>query len=272
MSTRLLILAPLLLLLNVNAHAQCTGTSMGATTLVANGNWLPANVPGAPAPHPWPSNYPPITAMFGAPAISTCTICPAVFTTPICTDNYIQIYMCRENIYTFSLCDSDPDADFTLSVTSTVFESVPAWFAGSVFDNDGCGTANGPAQLEHVPSVNGFYRVRIFRNPCTIDADLCGILRVTCDASAVGINENPSRDADIHIQPNPAGDRIQVRTAIAGPGTWVITDAAGRTVVNGQSGYAGMITIEVNELRMGAYAIKVQGAQGEQAQGRFVKH
>ncbi|MBK8227637.1 MAG: hypothetical protein IPK70_10735 [Flavobacteriales bacterium] len=170
------------------AQAQCTGTAMGATAPVANGAWLPAVVP--PGPPMYPNNYPP-TGSFGVPITSACAVCPATFTVPICGNNYSQIYMCSGNLYTFSLCTSAPANNFSLSITSTAFAAVAVGYFGPAFDNDGCGTPNGPAQLTFSPQTAGIYRFRVFQNPCVVNAALCGTLNITCSLPTPPPNDTP---------------------------------------------------------------------------------
>lgn len=211
----------LLALVAASAHAQCTGTGMGTTTLVPNANWLPPTVPGCcpSPPHPWPNNYPPIGAAFGTPSTSTCTICPATYQVPICADQYAQVYMCQGNEYTFSLCTSAPANNFTLSITSTTFAALAPGYYGQVFDNDGCGVANGPAQLTFSPQTNGLYRVRVFQNPCVVNNALCGTLTVSCS-----IPTPPPNDVPCTATPLPSPLPIACTYQLAST-TWASTEA-----------------------------------------------
>lgn len=209
--------ALLLMGAGLRVQAQCTGTAMGATTLVANANWLPPTVP--PGPPAWPNNYPPIGASFGTPTTSSCTVCPATYEVPICASEYAQIYMCQGNEYTFSLCTSNPANNFSLSITSTTFAAVAAGYFGPVFDNDGCGVANGPAQLTFSPQTNGLYRVRVFQNPCVQNTGLCGTLRVTCSVPTPPPNDVPCT-ATALPSPLPIACSYQLATT-----TWASTEA-----------------------------------------------
>lgn len=260
-----------LLSIGMAAFSQCTGVSIGISTLVPNGNWLVPTVPADPAPHPWPNNYPPIGTFFGAPSTSVCTVCPAIFEVPICASQYAQVYLCRDNYYSFSLCTSAAASDFSLSVTTTTFDSIPVWSAGGVFDNDGCGTVDGPAEIGFAPSINGLYRVRVLRNPCVVDPALCGTLRITCAASAVGIGENRSGNTDLSITPNPASDRVLIRSALVGAGTLSLLDADGRMVSAGRMTSASHGEFDVERLAPGMYTVILENPLGDRAQGRFVK-
>lgn len=173
------------------SQAQCTGTAMGVTTLVPDANWLPATVPGSPAPHPWPDTSPPAGGTFGSPITSTCTICPATFAVPICASQYVNMYFCSTNSYNISLCTSAPASNFSLSITTTGNAAIAAGYYGPVFDNDGCGTPNGPAQLTWTPNSSGLYRIRVFQNPCVLNAGLCGMLQITCSIPIPPPNETP---------------------------------------------------------------------------------
>ena len=199
-----------------DASAQCTGTGMGVTSLVADANWLPATVPVSPAPHPWPDTSPPVGAIFGSsPSASTCTICPSTFSVPINASNYVQYYMCQGNEYTFSLCTSAPANNFSLSITSTTFAAVAAGYYGPVFDNDGCGTPNGPAELTWSPQTNAIYRVRVFQNPCVVNAGLTGTLIITCSVPTPPPNNVPCT-AIAFTDPVPIDCTFQPGTAVWG--------------------------------------------------------
>jgi hypothetical protein len=199
-----------------DASAQCTGTGMGVTSLVADANWLPATVPVSPAPHPWPDTSPPVGAIFGSsPSASTCTICPSTFSVPINASNYVQYYMCQGNEYTFSLCTSAPANNFSLSITSTTFAAVAAGYYGPVFDNDGCGTPNGPAELTWSPQTNAIYRVRVFQNPCVVNAGLTGTLIITCSVPTPPPNNVPCT-AIAFTDPVPIDCTYQPGTAVWG--------------------------------------------------------
>lgn len=186
-----------LLLIQVRAMGQCTGTGMGVTSLVPNATWTTPTVPVAPAPHPWPNVYPPIGPTFGSPSTSTCTICPSTFEVPICANQYAQYYLCSGNEYTIGLCTSAPGNNFSLSVTTGAFAAVTGGY-GPTFDNDGCGIANGPAQLTFSPQTSGLYRIRVFQNPCVLNAGLCGTLRITCS-----VPTPPPNDVACNATPLP---------------------------------------------------------------------
>lgn len=184
---------------------------MGATALVPNGNWLPPTVP--PGPPAWPNNYPPLGASFGTPTTSSCTICPATYEVPICANNYAQIFMCQGNEYTFSLCTSAPASNFSLSITSGTFAAIAPGYFGPAFDNDGCGIPNGPAQFTFSPQTNALYRVRVFQNPCVLNAALCGTLRITCSIPTPPPNDVPCSATSLDV---PIACTYQPGTAVWG--------------------------------------------------------
>lgn len=138
---------------------------------------------------PYTLAYPPVNG--GLPVGLTCSVCPATFTSPVCGNQYYQFYACAGNLYTISLCSSSPTADFSLSLTSTTFAALPAGNYGSTFDNDGCGFTGGPSTLQFSPQTSGLFRFRVLRNPCVVDAALCGTVTVSCTVPTPPANDSP---------------------------------------------------------------------------------
>ncbi len=128
---------------------------------------------------PYSSNFPPTNQ--GIPAGTTCSVCPSTFTAPVCANQYINFYACAGNLYTISMCSSASNQDFSLSLTTTGF-AASAGNYGAPFDNDGCGFVGGPSTMEFSPQTNGVYRIRVFQNPCVVNAALCGTISITCSA------------------------------------------------------------------------------------------
>lgn len=146
------------------AHGQCTS----ATTLYPsnNGSWLPAV-----APPTWLNNYPPFT-----PPATACATCPALFTTTVCEGNRILYYMCPQNVYTISLCNSaNTTWNSYLTITNTA--ATPTSYT---WDDNGCG---GPlSTVTFNPSSGQVYYIRV-SGPypgCANNALNCGTIEITC--------------------------------------------------------------------------------------------
>lgn len=121
---------------------------------------------------PYASDVPPTTP--GTPTNTTCSICPSVFTAPICAGEYTSAYFCSSNVYEVTLCGSALAFNSTITITTMSGAEVLA------FDDDGCGTVDGPSTVMFVPEQPGLYRIRVFRDPCTVDATACGTLEISC--------------------------------------------------------------------------------------------
>ncbi len=134
-------------------------------------------------------NYPPANA--GLPTNTYCSVCPSLFTAPVCANQYITIQACAGNVYTISTCSSAASTNFSLSLTTTTFTAVAAGYYGPAFDNDGCGPANGPSTLTFSPQTSGIYRFRVLQNPCVMNAGLCGTITVQCSIPAPPANDSP---------------------------------------------------------------------------------
>ncbi len=120
---------------------------------------------------PWTSNFPPTTT--GTPASSNCSVCPAIYSVPICAGQYVNMYLCAGNLYTFSMCSSASAWNSTITVTNTA--GVPQSYAPN-WDDDGCGPVNGHAVVTFTPQTSNIFRIRVFNDPCLVNGALCGTL------------------------------------------------------------------------------------------------
>jgi hypothetical protein len=155
------------------------------TSLVPNASWQPASVPAVPA---YNFNYPPLGSTF-------CAVCPSLFTVDICGNQYARMYMCAGNLYTISLCGSSANWNSTISITGAT-AAFAAANGFTTFDDDGCGTPNGHAQVTYTPVGSGLRYIRILSNngsdPCRPDHTLCGTLTITCASiPPPPVNDNP---------------------------------------------------------------------------------
>ena len=166
----------------LNQVATVTGTALHTFT-------MPAYV----AP------FPPSVA--GVPSGLNCSVCPALFSTNICSGQYVNYYMCPGNVYTISLCGSIAAWNSTLSITSSTFNPVAGF---SLSDDDGCGAPSQHATFTFVPISPLTYRIRVFNNnagnPCTINGGLCGTINITCSPSpAPPVNDNPCASVGLTV-------------------------------------------------------------------------
>ncbi len=185
-----------------------TGGQINLTFQVPNGNWQPATVPAGPPTYT--SNVPPTNQGVlsgGIPGSYNgwhCEVCPSLFTVNICANEYVRMHMCAGNLYTISMCTSGSNWNSTISITGTV--TVPTPFPAAdgftTFDDDGCGTPNGHAQLTYTPLTSGPRFIRILSNngadPCMPNHTLCGTLTITCSA----VPPPPVND-NIHVAHSP---------------------------------------------------------------------
>src|SRR5436190_23757447 len=175
----------------LNIGMPVTGPNIPAGTTIAsvvNATTItlsqPATATGGPVPYdfstiPYPNTFPGTSATFTTttPASSGnnyCAVCPSQFSSPICTNQYVTLYMCVGNVYTISLCNSLPSFNSSLTITNTGFTTSYA------FDNDGCGPVNGLSTITFVPTISQPYRLRVFNNPCVILPVTCGLIQITC--------------------------------------------------------------------------------------------
>lgn len=173
---------------NVPAGTTITSTACPNVTLS-----IPATTTGSvlhtialPA---YSQNFPPVNS--GVPVGLNCSVCPATFSAPVCAGQYFNYYMCVGNSYTISLCSSSSTWNSTITVTSTNGTALAT--GTGIYDNDGCGTSGGHAEVTFAPTVTGTYRVRVFEDPCLVNATACGTVSVTCStAPAPPSNDDPA--------------------------------------------------------------------------------
>ncbi|MEO8590782.1 MAG: hypothetical protein ABI432_15510 [Flavobacteriales bacterium] len=240
----------------------CLGT-LPASTLVSGLTWNPATVPVV-AP-PYAVNTPPIAAGAGVPPYA-CTVCPALFSTPICAGQYARIWMCTNNVYTISMCSSATLWNSTLSITTSGWANVTTGIFTS--DNDGCGTVNGHATLTFAPTVSALYYIRVFSqvaaNQCTVNGALCGTLQISCaPAPPPPFNDNPCGADPIPVGAvcnfNPASTSWATQTnppAVPACGTFVGSDVWYSAVVPA----SGALAIQTNHVSATNLAMAVYSA------------
>lgn len=137
---------------------------------------------------PYTSNFPPMSV--GIANFQNCSVCPATYETTICAGQYFMYYMCAGNNYTFSMCGAGA---WNSTITITTPAGIAAASGFPTYDNDGCGVVNGQAVLNFIPSANGQYAVRVFQNPCAVNAGLCGTIQVQCAINpAPPANDEPT--------------------------------------------------------------------------------
>jgi len=202
---------------NVPAGTSISGGACGTNTVQLSQN---ATVTGA-APHTftlpaYTSNFPPTNQ--GVPTGLNCSVCPALFTVPMCAGQRFNYYMCVGNIYTFSMCSSAANWDSYISITNTAGTALATGSPTS--DDDGCGTANGHATLSFVPTATGTYMVRVWNGNClTTPAGTCGTMQVAC---------NP-------VPPPPSNDEPQNAISLGATASTVCTFVNGTTTWATQS-------------------------------------
>jgi hypothetical protein len=175
---------------NVPAGTNISGGACGTNTVQLS---LPATVTGSGL-HTFTMpgyalNYPPTGG--GTPTGLNCSICPSIFTAPACAGQYVNYYMCSGNTYTISMCGSAVTWDSYLAVTTTAGTTLATGFPTS--DDDGCGAAGGHALLAFTPTASGLYRIRLWQDPCTVNASNCGTIQIACNpVPPPPANDNPA--------------------------------------------------------------------------------
>lgn len=175
--------------INISAAATVTGTAAHTFTLA-----------------PWANSYPPNAAgLAGVPLAQNCSVCPSLFTSPLCADEYVTYYMCPGNVYTITMCASAVSWNSTLTVTNTA-GTFTAATGFATFDDDGCGTPSGHASLVYAPAAANIYSIRVFRNngsgnSCLLDPLACGTVSITCSPAP----PPPANDNPCGAMPIPAG-------------------------------------------------------------------
>lgn len=191
---------------------------------------------------PPPYNFPPPVA--GTPSGLHCSVCPATFTTTICAGQYFDYYMCVGNNYTFSMC-GNPNWNSTITITTTAGTVAATGFP--TYDNDGCGTANGHAVVNFIPTSTGIYRVRLFDNPCVVNAGLCGSIQVQCSPNpAPPSNDEPQGAVSLPVSTAcnfvPATNAFSTGSAAAVTGSFtpnITPQFCGAGCSAGSGSYAG---------------------------------
>jgi hypothetical protein len=245
-------------------NATSTGTVtivIQLTTLVPDNDWEPATVPNEP---PYPFNFPPITPEF-------CEVCPSLFTTEICGNEYAQMYFCEGSVYTITLCASPDEWNSTLSITGGD-QSFPATDGTATFDDDGCGIPNGHAQLTYAPTTSGLRFIRVLSNsdgnPCIPNANVCGTLSISCAPTPTSVSEIDLHSMDV-LRPNPAREIISLKWTDPHVYHWQLIDARGSLVRSGN--HTGDLTLSVNDLPKGLYLLRTRSHDGVEQEHRWVK-
>ena len=194
----------------ISPNATTSGSAqINFTTLVANGNWQAPTVPAGPPTYT--SNVPPTNQGVlsgGIPGSYNgwhCDVCPSLFTVDLCGNQYARMYMCAGNLYTIALCGSATAWNSTISITgnATAFPVVDGF---TTFDDDGCGSPNGHAQVTYTPLTSGLRSIRILSNqggdPCIPNHLLCGTLTISCSPTpSPPVNDNPCGAVALPVNP-----------------------------------------------------------------------
>lgn len=73
----------------------------------------------------------------------------------------------------------------------------------------------------------------------------------------VGIDDRRQGNL-LNVHPNPASERITIRTGLSGPWSWSMMDHTGRSVMNGRSTQP-VLTVDVQHLDAGPYLVLLDG-------------
>lgn len=169
-----------------NIPPGTTITAIAGTTITLSN---PASGTGTSVLHaytalsPYANNFPPnnpIQPGGTSSNNSACSVCPAVFSTNICSGQYINYHMCAGNVYTISMCNAAVawNSILTVSNNSTgalAIASPPSW------NDDGCGTTGGHATVTFAPATTATYRIRLWNNTCTVNGTQCGLIQIACN-------------------------------------------------------------------------------------------
>ncbi len=203
--------------IQLSANATATGTAIHTFTLP-----------------PYGQNYPPTNQ--GIPMGTTCSICPATFSAPICAGEYVNYYMCVGNSYSISLCSSLTEWNSTISVTNTAGSSLAPGIGN--YDDDGCGTPGGHAQVTFSPTTSGTYRIRVFEDPCMVNAAACGTLTVTCSVSEPPSNDDAANATPLSVAPTCASVEASTDFATLSSGA-ALPANCGANCAPGSAAFAG---------------------------------
>lgn len=213
------------------------------------------------------NTYPPQNA--GIPSGVNCCVCPATFSVNMCAGQYFTYQMCVGHAFTISMCGAATTWDSYLAITAA---SGTVLATGSIsYDDDGCGTTDGHASLTFIPAATGAYRVRLWQDPCTVNATACGTIVVACNAIPIGIEEPGTDEPRLSLQPNPAHDLLMIASPILRGAAFAITDLSGRPVLHRTTALVDREVLDVSALPAGAYALHVIGAEGRRTSRLFVK-
>ncbi|HEY0978745.1 MAG TPA: PKD domain-containing protein, partial [Flavobacteriales bacterium] len=143
----------------------------------------------------------------------------------------------------FTLTSSVDPYSWTFTNTTTGATSY-SWD----FGDGGTSTETSPT---HVYAGNGDYTVCLTATASCGEASICRNLDIS-----VGMPEEAARQAGISLFPSPAADRITVQapTAIA---TLQLIDAGGRITTMLPGAGASRLTLDVQQLPAGLYAVRV---------------
>jgi hypothetical protein len=278
-----------------NIPAGTTITGIGVPTATSITLSQPATGTGTNVPHTytvpgWPNNYPPTTNLAPTingtiaqnPGSSVCSVCPATYSVPICAGQFVNMYLCAGNLYTFSMCSSASTWNSTITVTN--ISGVPQNFQPN-WDDDGCGTTNGHAVVTFTPQSSQQFRIRVFNDPCVVNGALCGTLQISCnpfpppppnDDPAGAITLSPGGITSTTCNPlftSAAYGTLTVAGApplpsAAGCGTGGACTGATPGLTTGDVWYtavmpaSGRLAIEVDQISAGNLAMAVYSAPG----------
>ncbi|HRD54090.1 MAG TPA: hypothetical protein PKY96_15735, partial [Flavobacteriales bacterium] len=212
-----------------NIPPGTTITAIAGTTITLSN---PASGTGTSVLHaytalsPYANNFPPnnpIQPGGTSSNNSACSVCPAVFSTNICSGQYINYHMCAGNVYTISMCNAAVawNSVLTVSNNSTGALAVvnpPSW------NDDGCGTAGGHATLNFAPATTATYRIRLWNNTCTVDltGTQCGLIQIACNP----VPPPPSNDEPANAT-NLGSPAPTSCTMVGGTVAWATQSAGG---------------------------------------------
>ncbi len=205
----------------------------------------------------------------GLPGNVNCSVCPAAFTATMCAGQYFSYYMCTGHAYTISMCSSPTEWDSYLAITtSNGLNYAPGATVGS---DNGCGGADGHASLTYIPTTTGIYRVRLWEDPCLVNAGLCGTVIVTCNTIPIGMADQAANAVELTVLPNPAQDRLELRSAQLRGAAITISDLSGRVVLHKTALQNDREVLDSSEWTSGTYVVLLRDAEGRRTARLFVK-
>jgi hypothetical protein len=181
------------------------------------------------------------------------------------------MYMCAGNLYTITMCASNALWNSTISITGGTLD-FEATDGSATFDDDGCGTADGHAQLTYAPATSGLRFIRILTNvggnPCIPNNLLCGTLNISCSPTPTSVSETGLRALDV-LRPNPAQDLLTLKTGDANAFSWELLDQRGTVVQRGRT--SGDLDLPVSGLASGLYLLRTTASNGLVQEHKWVK-